>query len=71
MSSKDSDINKLDENGTSIFDEIRKLNAKVDSLQKSVDSLQRSQCLLFQLLPNKIREGIVDGLNERNRNSYR
>jgi hypothetical protein len=59
---KDSDIE--------ILNQISDLNDKVECMQKSLALLQRSLALLYQLLPDKIREGIIDGLNERNRKGW-
>jgi hypothetical protein len=50
---------KLDE----IASQLNELNGKVDSLQRSL-------ALFYQIVPDRLREAIVDGLNERNRRSY-
>jgi hypothetical protein len=43
---------------------------RLNDLDDKVECLQRSLALLFQTLPDKVREGIIDALNERNRRSY-
>jgi prefoldin subunit 5 len=62
---------------TKKVNEFETANAKLDEiasqlneLNDKVDSLQRSLALFYQIVPDKLREAIVDGLNERNRRSY-
>jgi hypothetical protein len=43
---------------------------RLNDLNDKVDCLQKSLALLYQILPDKLREAIVDGLNERNGRSY-
>jgi hypothetical protein len=50
-------------NELEILNQIKELNNRIDCIQKSL-------ALLYQVLPDKIREGIVDGLNERNRRTF-
>lgn len=49
--------------------EILKLQRKLSEIQDQISCLQKSVAFLFQILPDKLREAIIDGLNESNRNS--
>ena len=68
---------KSDENGNctnakeDLNRDIRELKKALRELNEKLDCLQRSQALLFQILPEKIRGAIIDGLQEWNvRRSY-
>ena len=54
---------KKDSFSSSEMEVLRRLSI----IQDQVTSAQKSIALLFQVLPDKIREGIISGLKERNR----
>jgi hypothetical protein len=69
MNIVDSQHNKDYQNET-VEQKLNEIAYRLSDLDDKVECLQRSLALLFQTLPDKVREGMIDGLNERNRRSY-
>jgi hypothetical protein len=49
---------------------LNEIVCQLHDLNDKVDCLQRSQAVLYQILPGKLREAIIEGLNERNSRSF-
>jgi hypothetical protein len=55
--------------GSDFETEILKLQRQLTEIQDQISCLQKSVALLFQILPDRLREAIIDGINERNSRS--
>ena len=65
---KDTDVILDEIRGLS--NEFKRLNDGLNESNDRIDCVQKSIALLYQTLPDKFRQGNIDGLNERNRRSF-